>query len=150
MARKPDCRHIQSAVIPFRQRKGQLQILVITSRKKGHWTLPKGTKEPHLSPQDSAAKEALEEAGIKGEVAEQPLGKFQYGKWDRICTVEVYLMAVKKVLKVWAEDNRSREWVSLDEAVARLHHRGLKRLLRCLPDFLEEEPLAFDEIRASG
>jgi phosphohistidine phosphatase len=123
---------------------------VITSRRKGHWTIPKGTKEPHLSPQGSAAKEALEEAGIKGEVAEHPLGKFQYGKWDRICTVEVYLMAVKKMLKVWDEDNRSREWVSLDEAVARLHHRGLKRILRSLPEFLEEQPVVFDKIRASG
>lgn len=150
MARKPDCRHIQSAVIPFRRRKGELQILLITSRKKGHWTIPKGAKEPHLSPQDSAAKEALEEAGIRGEVAEQPLGKFHYGKWDRICTVEVYLMAVRKVLKVWDENNRSREWVSLDEAIARLHHRGLRRLLHSLPDFLEEEPVVFEKLLALG
>jgi phosphohistidine phosphatase len=133
---KPDYWYIQSAVIPFRKHSGELQILLITSRKKKRWTIPKGIKEPDLSPWQSAAKEALEEAGIAGPVLDHSLGTFTYRKWGGVCTVEVFAMAVEKVLDVWQEDYRDREWVALDEASARLDRQGLSRIVQSLPGFL--------------
>ena len=78
MKTKPDSFYQQSAVIPFRGRGNSLEILVITSRRKRRWVVPKGVKEPDLSPQDSAAKEALEEAGIEGDVFPAAIGSSRH------------------------------------------------------------------------
>lgn len=135
MRQVPEYYYAQSAVIPYRERQGRLEILLISSRKKKRWVIPKGVKEPELSPQDSAAKEALEEAGIQGEVSTQPIGSYQYQKWGGTCTVQVHTMAVKEVLDDWEESYRDREWVSLEVAVARVEEVDLKRILRSLPEF---------------
>ncbi len=136
MARQvPEHFYMQSAVIPYRARGEGVEVLMITSRKRKRWVLPKGVKELDLSPQDSAAKEAFEEAGIEGLVSEAPIGSYQYDKWGGTCTVEVFAMNVRKVLDEWEESYRDREWVSLEEAIARVSEPQLKRILRRLPDF---------------
>ena len=139
MINKPDNWYIQSGVVPYRMHDAELQILLITTRKKKRWTIPKGINEPDLSIHQSAAKEALEEAGITGKVRDATLGTFTYNKWGGVCTVEVFAMAVEKVLDVWEEDYRDREWLSLDEASARLDHEGLQQIVRRLPAFLAEQ-----------
>ncbi len=135
MRQVPEHFYNQSAVIPFREQGENMEVLMITSRKRKRWVLPKGVKEPDLSPQDSAAKEALEEAGIEGLVSEAPIGSYEYDKWGGTCTVEVFTMDVQKVLDEWEESYRGREWVSLEEAVRRVSEPELKRILRRLPDF---------------
>ena len=135
MLERPEYYYTQSAVIPFRRR-GGLEILMITSRKKKRWVLPKGIVEPGLSPPDSAAKEALEEAGIEGAVSPGAIGTYRYDKWGGTCTVDVFTMEVETVHDSWLEDFRDRQWVSLEEAVARVDEEELKRILRTLPDLL--------------
>ena len=132
----PEYFYTQSAVIPYRQRDGRLEILLISSRKKKRWVIPKGVKEPHLSPQASAAKEALEEAGVMGPVSNRAIGSYAYEKWGGTCKVQVHAMAVDTVLEHWEESYRDREWLSLDEASGRLDELALRRLLKSLPDFL--------------
>ena len=136
MARQvPEHFYMQSAVIPYRERGEEIEVLMITSRKRKRWVLPKGVKELDLSPQDSAAKEAFEEAGIEGLVSEGPIGSYQYDKWGGTCTVEVFTMNVQKVLDEWEESYRDREWVSLAEAMGRVSEPELKRILQRLPEF---------------
>ena len=136
MLEQPAYYYSQSAVIPFRRRHGKLEILMITSRKKKRWVLPKGIREPDLSPWDSAAKEALEEAGIEGAVSPRSAGTYRYDKWGGTCTVDVFTMEVEKVHESWLEGFRDRQWVSLDEAVARVREEELRQILRCLPALL--------------
>ncbi len=136
----PEYFYTQSAVIPYRERGGDVEILMITSRKRKRWVMPKGVKEPELSPQESAAKEALEEAGIQGAVSKVPIGSYQYDKWGGTCTVDVYTMQVSTVLDEWEESFRDREWVSLDEAGRRVSEPELKRIVQLLPEFLKGEP----------
>jgi 8-oxo-dGTP pyrophosphatase MutT (NUDIX family) len=114
-------------------------VLLISSRKKRRWVIPKGVKEPDLTPQASAAKEALEEAGIEGRVSERPIGTYRYQKWGGICTVEVFAMAVGEVRETWEESYRDREWLSLETAISRIDEDRLKELLRSLPDFLRAQ-----------
>ncbi len=136
MLEKPDYYYTQSAVVPFRRRRGELEILMITSRKKKRWVLPKGVVEPDLSPWASAAKEALEEAGIEGKVSRRSVGNYRYEKWGGTCTVDVFPMAVGKIHESWLESFRERRWLSLGEAVARVREGELRRILRSLPDLL--------------
>ena len=134
MGNVPEYFYQQSAVIPIRWRNGALEVLMITSRRKKRWVIPKGVKEPELSAADSAAKEALEEAGILGKVSTQPLGSYRYEKWGGTCEVQVFAMAVDTVLTDWEESYRDRQWLSLDEARQRVREKELKAILRSLPD----------------
>jgi len=134
MAVKPGYFCRQSGVIPYRERKGELEILLITSRNKRRWIIPKGIVEHDFSARNSAAKEALEEAGVKGNVQSKPLGVYRHRKWGRTCTVKVYPMLVTRIYKVWEEADRDREWVSLEKALKLVRNGELKRVMKKLPE----------------
>ncbi|MBF0612424.1 MAG: NUDIX domain-containing protein, partial [Magnetococcales bacterium] len=70
----PDYFYGQSSVIPVRLVEGKVEVMVISSRKNKRWVVPKGVVEPELTPQESASKEALEEAGITGLVLRESIG----------------------------------------------------------------------------
>lgn len=126
---RPDGYYTQSAVIPYRRRDGRLELLLVTSRKRKRWVLPKGIVEPGMSAAESAAKEALEEAGIRGRVSVEPVGRYEYRKWGGTCTVEVFTMEVEEVLDHWPEEFRGREWMTPREAAGRVEEPALEALL---------------------
>ena len=99
-----------------------------------HWVVPKGVSDPATSLQASAAKEALEEAGVKGEVGEESLGSYQYEKWGAACTVQVYPMAVSETIPEpeWEEKHRGREWLSPKQAMKRLKQAELSPMIEML------------------
>lgn len=91
--------------------------------------LPKGVVELDLDPATSAAKEALEEAGIEGDVSADSVGTYQYEKWGGICSVEVFSMAVQTTYDVWPESYRSRHWLDPIEAAERVNEPDLKKII---------------------
>ena len=123
----------QSAVIPYRRHGGRLEVLVITTSDGRRWGVPKGLVEPGLTPPESAAREAEEEAGARGAVSSERLGEYTYPKWGGTCRVEVFPLHVEEVLARWQEGHRAREWLGVDEAAARVSEPGLKELVRRLP-----------------
>ena len=131
----------QSGVIPYRDhRKHGLELLLITSRNSKKWIFPKGIVESRLSPQDSAAKEAYEEAGIRGKIDPELFGSFTYKKWDGTCRVLLYLMQVKKELKSWPEnDFRKRQWFPFEIAKELVNPKPVQKLLYTLPEALNTE-----------
>jgi phosphohistidine phosphatase len=139
MRTKPDHFYSQSAVIPFRRAGDRVEILLITSRKKRRWVIPKGVKEPELTPAESAAKEALEEAGIRGSLRQAPLGGYRYRKWGDVCSVVVYALEVQDLLAHWEEDYRDREWLSIEQAANRVEEPELKVMILSLAETLEHE-----------
>jgi len=129
VAEVPEWMFRQSAVIPYRRGPGGFEMLLVTSRKGRRWGLPKGVVEPDLSPAASAAKEALEEAGVRGPIDDEPLGTYQYRKWRGTCTVEVFAMAVEEEMADWPEAAmRRREWLTIDEARRRVDEEGLRQI----------------------
>jgi phosphohistidine phosphatase len=136
MAVKPDYFCRQSGVVPYRFRKGRLEVFLITSRSNRRWIIPKGIIERNYSARNSAAKEALEEAGIRGRVAGRQLGVYRNRKQGRTCTVKVFPMLVSRVYKDWAEDDRKRQWVPLDKALKLIENEDLKRVIQKLPDII--------------
>ena len=91
--------------------------------------IPKGIIEPDLSPAESAAKEALEEAGVEGRVGTEPLGHYEYEKWGGTCSVEVFVLEVDRVHDEWAEDHRQRLWLTPAAAAERVEEEDLARLI---------------------
>ncbi|MEO5378775.1 MAG: NUDIX hydrolase [Magnetococcus sp. DMHC-6] len=141
MREHPDYYYSQSAVIPFRRDNDEIKILLISSRRKNRWVIPKGIIEADLDPPSSAAKEALEEAGIEGSVIESPIGTYEYDKWGGTCQVQVFVMEVEKVLDDWLENFRDRIWVDLPTACVRLEEHELCQMIEQLPEFLQANPL---------
>jgi 8-oxo-dGTP pyrophosphatase MutT (NUDIX family) len=133
----PDHFFRQSAVVPYRLRDGSVEILMVTSRSKKRWVMPKGVVEPDLDAVASAAKEALEEAGIEGRVSKRPLGSYRYAKWGGTCHVEVFAMRVMTIHDKWEESFRKREWLSPKAAMARCRERDLQRIVKRLARDLE-------------
>ena len=128
----------QSAVIPFREKSGRLLVLLITARNSGNWIVPKGLIEPGLSDRESAAMEALEEAGITGEVSTRAVAQYSYNKWGGTCDVSVYLMKVKHELDDWLEkDERKRKWVRAEKAVGLVKRREIKDMLEKLSNHIK-------------
>lgn len=88
-----------------------------------------------MSPSECAAREALEEAGVVGEVAARPLGTFQHSKQLKNgkflpLHVKVFVLEVVQQRRTWIEKG-SREtcWCSLDEVLSRVSEPGLRRLI---------------------
>ena len=124
----------QSGVIPYRFIEGSIEILLITSIRRGRWIIPKGVIESWLTPAKSACKEALEEAGIVGDISPTPIGEYRYSKWGGVCTVAVFLLKVQTVLETWSEASlRQRQWMPLDAAVQAVEEPELKRLISSVP-----------------
>lgn len=123
----------QSAVIPFRLENKKVTILLIKSRK-GNWIIPKGIIEKGLSPQQSALKEAVEEAGVDGKVNEKLIGEYKYDKWGGTCNVKVYSMLVENEYEKWEEDYfRIRKWFSLENAMTKVDNKELVEMLKKIP-----------------
>jgi 8-oxo-dGTP pyrophosphatase MutT (NUDIX family) len=82
----------------------------------------------------AAAREALEEAGIKGKTSKRPLGEFFYEKAqaDRriTCKVTVYALSVENQLAEWDEKGeRALRWCSPGIAAQLVSDPGLAGLI---------------------
>jgi phosphohistidine phosphatase len=140
MRDRPAYYYNQSSVIPYRIKEGVVEILLVKSSKQKHWVVPKGISEPWLTLQASAAKEALEEAGVEGAVEDNPLGSYNYKKWGAECTVQVYPMRVSRLIAEdeWEESHRGREWLSPKKAAQRIKQAELKPMIKQLVKRLEK------------
>lgn len=126
----------QSAVIPWKRIDGKLLVCMVTSRSGKRWIVPKGLIEPDMTPGESAAQEAWEEAGLRGEVSDEPVGHYSYKKWGGTCEVDVYLMRVKSEAETWLENEREKEWFSVSNAAKNAREKDLRKLIERLPDLL--------------
>ena len=90
--------------------------------------------EPGLSAQESAAKEAHEEAGVEGVVNPEAIGGYQYEKWGAVCSVEVFPMEVRREIPQgqWQESHRLREWVTPEQAASRVRQPELADIMIAL------------------
>lgn len=138
MARIQKDRFSQVAALPFRVRKGQVEVLLVTSRETKRWLIPKGWPIKGKKAHKAAAQEAMEEAGVKGTVAQNAIGHYDY--WKRraehfdLCRVQVYPLQVSKQLKKWPEKGeRDSRWFGVEEAAQQVLEPALAALIRTLP-----------------
>ena len=131
MENKPVYYYNQSAILPFKKENGEYYILLVTSRNKNKWVIPKGIIEENLSALESAEKEALEEAGIIGRTSKKSIGKYEYDKWGGKCVVEVFPCKVKTESDEWDEMYiRQRKWFSLEKALKKIKNKQLESIIR--------------------
>lgn len=125
----------QYAALPYRLSGDGVEILLITSRRTRRWIVPKGWPIEGLDPAASAAREALEEAGISGEVDKTPIGNFHYVKETKHganlpCRVELFALKVLRQRRTWIEkEEREQRWFSVEEAARAVGEPQLRRLI---------------------
>lgn len=121
----------QSGVIPYRRKEGKLEVLLVTSIKKKNWIVPKGFIEYHMSPFQSAKKEAFEEAGVRGSDSTRILGSYTVKKNGSALKTKIYSMRVTRVYKDYPEKNlRKRKWFSISDAMKKVEIDELTKIIR--------------------
>ena len=105
----------QVAVIAVRS-SHVLEVCLIRRKDSGMWGIPKGFIDPGDSPEQAALREAVEEAGLRGQILGKVVGTYDYAKGGAPFTVALFLMEVLEEQKDWQEMRfRERRWFTLEE-----------------------------------
>ncbi|MCW5709539.1 NUDIX hydrolase [Shinella sp.] len=135
MFRRPAREQYGALCYRVRKKKPAIEILLITSRDTGRWVIPKGWPMDGKSAAAAAAREAWEEAGVRGNIREAPIGSYNYLKGlphglKVDCRVRVFSLSVDDLSENFPEkDERRAEWVTCQEAARRVQEPGLKDLI---------------------
>lgn len=114
--------------LPYRIRSPHVEVLLVTT-SAGRWVLPKGRMLPSEAPFEAAAREAWEEAGVRGKIDELPYGGFDHIRNGTTEHILVYPLAVVDEAARWPESSwRQRRWATAAE-VANLVDRDLAGLV---------------------
>lgn len=110
----------QVAAVCYRVRDGNIDFLLVRTRK-GRWIFPKGGVEAGLTYAESAALEAMEEAGAHGRIEEAPFTSYTLKKsrGENLSPVKAYLCAVVRIEPA-QEFYRNPTWFSDLKAKQRL------------------------------
>jgi len=124
----------QYAALPFRKHQNRVEVLLITTRTKRRWSVPKGWPIERQTPHGTAAIEAFEEAGLVGKVAAFEVGRFKHRKQKKKqevrCDVRIFPLQVLAEHAEWPEKGqRRRRWLPLADAAQLAHKNGLKRAI---------------------
>lgn len=126
----------QYGAVPYAVVDGELVVLLVTSRGRGRWIFPKGGHIPGLSPWESAAREAYEEAGVTGDIEKSPIGSYVLpANAERRHPIEVKLFALRVTHQSadWKEKaQRERQWAGIARARALVTHEGLAEITDAL------------------
>jgi 8-oxo-dGTP pyrophosphatase MutT (NUDIX family) len=126
----------------YRIRGSSLEFLLVNT-SSGKWTFPKGGIEPGLSGSESAAREALEEAGVEGRVDQRHFGSYvdtkrtlAHDNPSREILIAAYLLEVHN-LGAPEESDRNPTWFTHPDAQRRLAEQRLPRYAKQLVTIID-------------
>jgi 8-oxo-dGTP pyrophosphatase MutT (NUDIX family) len=128
---------VQYGALPYRfTPMAALEILVVTTRQSRRWIVPKGWPIKRLTPSKSAAREAFEEAGVRGKIGVRAIGAFTYKKStgqtadDPNYEVKIFPLLVRRQSPTWPEHGqRVVQWVEPERAIALIREPELKAIV---------------------
>lgn len=133
-SRKSEVR-TQFGALCWRRRAGEVEVLLVTSRRRRRWIIPKGWPVDRATPAEAAGTEAWEEAGATGKVAPVCLGIYSYDKeflrddWVP-CVVAVFPLRVQKLHTSYPEKSeRKRRWFSQKKAAKMVDEPELSAMI---------------------
>jgi 8-oxo-dGTP pyrophosphatase MutT (NUDIX family) len=128
---------VQYGALPYRfTSMAALEILVVTTRQSRRWIVPKGWPIKRLTPSKSAAREAFEEAGVRGKIGARAIGIFRYKKTagengaDPDYEVKIFPLLVRRQSATWPEyGQRVVQWVDPEKAISLIRDPELKTIV---------------------
>ncbi|CAK9166183.1 unnamed protein product [Ilex paraguariensis] len=128
----------------------RIEVLMISSPKRDDLVFPKGGWEDDETVEEAACREALEEAGVRGILKENPLGMWEFRSKSKqdMCSLEggcrgyMFALEVTEELDVWPEQgDRDRKWLVIKEAFKLCRYEWMRRALE---EFLRIMAMAED------
>jgi 8-oxo-dGTP pyrophosphatase MutT (NUDIX family) len=117
---------LQVAAVCYRERGSGVELLLVNTNGGNKWTFPKGDPDASLSHSAAAAREAWEEAGVRGKIEPRHFCLYLHSKgvfWKapgvREFVVKAFLLEVERTGRP-DEAMRNPRWFSPDEAKAAL------------------------------
>ncbi|KAM0987880.1 hypothetical protein ACFX13_012131 [Malus domestica] len=117
----------------------KLLVLMISSPSRDDLVFPKGGWEDDETMSEAACREALEEAGVKGVLGDNPLGAWEYRSKSKqkSCSLQggckgfMFAMEVTEELDSWPEQaNYGRKWLTIEEAFRSCRYDWMREALR--------------------
>ena len=115
---------IHVAAVCYRLNGDEPEFLLVRTRS-GRWTFPKGGVDGDATNAEAAAREAYEEAGVKGTIEFNPFHRYFHSKRDRfrarrtVVPVHAHLCEVERLVEP-KEGHRDPTWFNADKARRRL------------------------------
>jgi 8-oxo-dGTP pyrophosphatase MutT (NUDIX family) len=113
---------LQVAAVCYRRAGDTVEFLLVNTNGGAKWTFPKGAPERSLSHSQAAAREAFEEAGVRGQIEPRHFHLYLYSKgvfWKppgvREFVVKAFLMEVAET-DLAHEKDRNPTWFLPDDA----------------------------------
>ncbi|XP_015894731.1 nudix hydrolase 16, mitochondrial [Ziziphus jujuba] len=145
--RYDDGRRLIAGCIPFRYRNSDdnrdagskkiVEVLMINSPSGPGLLFPKGGWENDETVEEAAVREAIEEAGVRGELMGH-LGCYDFKSKtaqdefspEGLCKAEMFALSVTEELESWPEQNtRNRSWLTVEEAADSCRHAWMRDAL---------------------
>ncbi|ERN05189.1 nudix hydrolase 16, mitochondrial [Amborella trichopoda] len=115
-----------------------VEVLMINSQSGPGLLFPKGGWENDETKEQAALREALEEAGVQGEIMEF-LGFYEFKSKthqdelspEGLCRAAMFALLVTEELVSWPEQSmRQRRWLTIPEAEEHCRHSWMKKALQ--------------------
>ncbi|KAG2372511.1 nudix hydrolase 16, mitochondrial-like isoform X2 [Vigna umbellata] len=142
--------------VPFRYRDGNdgcgdssektVEVLMINSTSGPGLLFPKGGWENDETVEEAAVREAIEEAGVRGDLMDF-LGYYEFRSKtlqdecspEGLCKAAMFALFVKEELESWPEQStRKRSWLAVSEALGSCRHAWMRDALECFCKWHEE------------
>ncbi|KAJ8773898.1 hypothetical protein K2173_009329 [Erythroxylum novogranatense] len=114
-----------------------VEVLMINSPSGPGLLFPKGGWENDETVEEAAAREAVEEAGVRGEKMDF-IGDYHFKSKthqdnccpEGLCKAAMFALLVKEELESWPEQStRTRSWLTIAEAVENCRHKWMGEAL---------------------
>ncbi|KAG4947345.1 Nudix hydrolase 16, mitochondrial [Glycine soja] len=146
-----------SGCVPFRYKSSNdcgdpssekiVEVLMINSPSGPGLLFPKGGWENDETVEQAAVREAVEEAGVRGDIMDF-LGHYEFRSKthqdefspEGLCKAAMFALFVKEELELWPEQStRNRRWLDVSEALGSLRHAWMRDALECFCKWQEDK-----------
>ncbi|KAJ6802726.1 nudix hydrolase 16, mitochondrial-like [Iris pallida] len=119
------------------------EVLMINSQSGPGLLFPKGGWENDETVEEAAVREAIEEAGVRGDLKEF-LGHYNFRSKSHqdefspegLCKATMFALHVKEELDSWPEQStRNRKWFTISEAAKRCRYPWMREALSTFSDY---------------
>ena len=101
---------------------------------------PVGEETQTETPEETALKEAQEEAGIHGVILPDPVASYDDHKWRAECVVQLYLLRYAEDCRSWEEKHlRERRWCGYEDALRLIKKPKIRSVLEKARERLDRE-----------
>lgn len=126
----------------------RVKVLMISTPNRKDLVFPKGGWEDDETVEEAACREALEEAGIRGNLKDVVLGVWEFRSKSREevgcleggCRGYMFALEVVEELDVWPEQgDKSRKWLNIEEARSMCRYNWMREALDNFSVLIVEE-----------